>query len=99
MAYPFTKPANRDEWLQYKKDVLIKYASGETLTLEETAAAIWDPDKTDKPMTAMGVYKIEQRALKKLKGILSQLGIKSLSDAIASRAEVPEYTDYAEADA
>lgn len=99
MAYPFTKPTNRDEWLRYKKDVLIKHASDETLTLEETAAAIWDPDKTDKPMTAMGVYKIEQRALKKLRDALAQLGIKSLGDAITSRAETPEYMDYAEADA
>lgn len=99
MAYPFTKPTNRDEWLQYKKDVLIKHASDKALTLEETAAAIWDPDKTDKPMTAMGVYKIEQRALKKLRDALSQFGIKSLDDAITSRTETPEYMDYAEADA
>ena len=40
-------------------------------------------------MTCMGVLKIEQRALEKLKNALAKYGIKSLDDVFE-----PKYRDY-----
>ena len=65
-----------------KKDALRRHASGECLTLEETAAAIWNPKTEAHPMTCMGVLKIEKKALSKLKAQLSKYGIKDLSDVV-----------------
>lgn len=67
--------------IQMKKEALKKHEDGKCLTLDETALAIWDPDKDDKPMSAMGILKIERRALAKLKSKLhSRYGIDNLDD-------------------
>jgi len=77
---------DRAYWLELKKDALLKHASGKSLTLEETAAAIWNPDAEPKPMTAMGVLKIENKALAKLKSKLKEINIKNLDDVFESRS-------------
>ena len=84
---PYESRAIKDKsyWLEFKKDALLKHASGKTLTLEETAAAIWNPDTESKPMTAMGVLKIEKKALAKLKSKLKEINIKNLDDVFESR--------------
>ena len=69
-----------------KKDALKKYASGERLTLEETALAIWDPATQKKPMTTMGILKIEKKALAKLKIGLKKYGINDISDVLDARS-------------
>lgn len=56
--------------------------SGECLSLEETALALWMTEgrKTEKPMSAMAVLKIQQRALEKLRKGLKEMGINSIED-------------------
>lgn len=82
---------NRETWLKMKEDAMKKHAAGENLTLEETAAAIWNPETENQPMTAMGILKIERRALDKLKTLLaSQYGINSIDDIFD-----PKYREYA----
>ena len=82
MAYETRQSKDRAYWMKAKKDALAKHKTGEYLTLEETAVAIWDPEKEKHPMTCMGVLKIEQRALQKLKIALKKYGINDLSDVI-----------------
>lgn len=64
--------------------VISKYLTGTPMTLEETAFALWMSDgrKTPRPMTRMGVLKIEQKACAKLRIALKKYGIKQLDDAI-----------------
>lgn len=69
-----------EKLLALKKEAIKKHAEGKTLTLEETALAIWDPSKKKHPMTTMGVLKLERRALDKLKTKLKDYGINSLDD-------------------
>lgn len=72
---------SREEQIKFRETCIAKYKSGERLTLEETAYAIWNPELEKKPMTSMGIYKIEQRALQKLKSALSsRCGINQLDD-------------------
>ena len=83
MAYESRKTKDREHWLQMKKEALRRRSSGEYLTLEETAVAIWDPKKEDHPMTCMGVLKIEKRALSKAReAFIKKYGINSISDVI-----------------
>ena len=83
MAYESRKTKDREHWLQMKKEALRRRSSGEYLTLEETAVAIWNPEKEDHPMTCMGVLKIEKRALSKLReAFIKKYGINSISDVI-----------------
>ena len=82
MAYEKRKTLNKEHWLKMQKDAWRKRKDGNRLTLEETAVAIWDPEKENHPMTCMGVLKIEQRALQKLKIALKKYGINDLSDVI-----------------
>ena len=83
MAYESRKTKDREHWLQMKKEALRRRSSGEYLTLEETAVAIWDPKKEDHPMTCMGVLKIEKRALSKAReAFIKKYGINSMSDVI-----------------
>ena len=89
MAYEQRKTKDREHWLLMKKEALRKRCEGSRLTLEETSYAIWNPEKEDHPMTCMGVLKIEQRALEKLKLGLAKYGIKSLDDVFE-----PKYRDY-----
>lgn len=58
--------------------------SGNCLSLEETALALWMSEgrKTAKPMSAMAVLKIQQRALEKLRKGLKEMGINSLEDVL-----------------
>jgi len=55
-----------------------------TLTLEQTAVLIWHIEgrKTKAPMTKMGMLKVEQNALMKLRLGLAKYGITKLSDVI-----------------
>ena len=82
MAYESRKTKDREHWLQMKKEALRKREFGKCLTLEETAVAIWDPEKEDHPMTCMGVLKIEKRALSKLREALKKYNINDISDVI-----------------
>lgn len=72
---------SREEQIKFREACIAKHKSGERLTLEETAYAIWNPKLEKKPMTSMGIYKIEQRAMLKLRSALSsRYGIKQLDD-------------------
>ena len=71
--------------LQQREIALAKRASGELLTLDETALAIWNPETEAKPMTRMGMQKFEKRILAKLRQALLKYGIRSLSDVIETR--------------
>ena len=83
MAYESRKTKDREHWMQMKKEALRRRASGEYLTLEETAVAIWDPEKEDHPMTCMGILKIEKRALSKAReAFVKKYRINSVSDVI-----------------
>ena len=66
--------------LAFKKQCMKKHHDGKSLTLDETAFAVWDPDAQAKPMSPMGILKIERRALDKLKCELKKHGISSLDD-------------------
>jgi len=64
--------------LQEQEDeVILKYINGEPMTLEETALALWMTDgrKTKKPMSRMGMLKMEQRIMEKLRKACSVKGI------------------------
>lgn len=75
----------KTKWMHLKKIALAKHANGERLTLEETACAMWDPESGKKPMSALGVLKIERRALDKLKAALEKYGIKGIDDMFESK--------------
>ena len=85
-----TYDSKKDAWLKQKEIALAKHKAGKRLTLEETALAIWDPDSSKKPMTCMGIQKIEKRALEKLRVALKRYNINGLSDIIE-----PKYREYA----
>lgn len=53
---------------------------GVCLSAEQTAIAIWDPETEAKPLSVVGILKIEQRALAKLRAALAERGLKSLDD-------------------
>ena len=72
--------SSREAMLAFKKQCMKKHEAGECLTLDETAFAVWNPDKEAKPMTPMGILKIERRALAKLKAELAKYGIHNLDD-------------------
>lgn len=72
--------SSKEAMLAFKKQCLKKHAAGNGLTLDETAFAIWDPETQAKPMSPMGILKIERRALAKLKNELAKYGIKNLDD-------------------
>ena len=74
------------KWLQMKKEALAKHANGERLTLDETACAMWDPESGKKPMSALGILKIERRALAKLKAALAKYGIKGIDDMFEAKS-------------
>lgn len=89
MAYESRKEKAKEHWLQLRKDALRKYKAGERLTLEETAVALWNPEKEKQPMTCMGILKIEKRALSKLRSKLAEYGIKDITDIFE-----PRYREY-----
>lgn len=62
---------------EQEDEVILKYLNGEPLTLEETALAMWmyDGRKTLKPMTRMGMLKMEQRILEKLRTACAKIGV------------------------
>lgn len=77
--------SSKESMLEFKKQCLKKHEMGEPLTLEETAFAMWNPETENKPMTAMGVLKIERRALDKMKLALKKYGIHNLDDVFDPR--------------
>ncbi len=90
MAYESRKTKDRQHWIRMKHDALAKRAEGKTLTLEETAVAIWDPKTEKRPMTCMGMLKFERRVLDKIRRLLrDRYGIKNLSDVCE-----PRYREY-----
>lgn len=66
--------------VEHKKQCIKKHEAGECLTLDETAFAIWDPEHEEKPMSPMGILKIERRALAKLKAEFAKYSINNLDD-------------------
>lgn len=66
--------------LKKKLAALRKAMNGERLTFEETAFAIWDIDKEARPMSPMGICKLQKRILEKCNDKLSKVGIKSSDD-------------------
>ena len=66
--------------LAFKKQCMKKHHDGKSLTLDETAFALWNPETQSKPMSPMGILKIERRALEKLKAELKKYGINNLDD-------------------
>lgn len=80
IGIPAACRSSREAMLKFKEQCLKKHADGKSLTLDETAFAIWNPEREEKPMTPMGILKIERRACEKLKSKLKNYGIKSLDD-------------------
>ena len=72
--------ASKEDMLAFKKQCMRKHKEGKCLTLDETAFAMWDPEMKAKPMSPMGILKIERRALEKLKSELKKYGINNLDD-------------------
>lgn len=76
----------KDEMLNLKKEAIRKHKAGEYLALDETAYAMWNPEHEPKPMTAMGILKIERRALDKLKlKLKSRYNVNGLDDIFDPR--------------
>lgn len=83
-----SQPPNRsskEAMLAFKKQCMQKHKDGELLTLDETAFALWDPEHDKKPLSPMGILKIERRALDKMKLALKKYGIRSIDDALDPR--------------
>ena len=76
---------SKDELIQLRKIYLEKHDKGEPLTLEETAIAMWDPNSNKKPMTTMGVLKLQQRALNRLREALKKYHIYNVDDVIGAK--------------
>ena len=85
MAYEIRETKDKDHWLRMRDEGLRKHRARDRLTLEETAIAIWNPDKESQPMTCMGILKIEKRALEKLKVALKNRKINGLDDLFESK--------------
>ena len=85
MAYEPKNTKDKAYWLEEKAKALRKRANGKTLTLEETASAIWDPDETECPLSSMAILKIERKALDKLKRALLAKNIKGLDDLFEAK--------------
>jgi hypothetical protein len=66
--------------MQLKEYAIEKHARGQCLSLDETAAAIWEPESQAKPMSAMGILKIERGAMLKIKLAFAKAGIKCPAD-------------------
>lgn len=75
----------KEELIQAKRIALIKHSNGEPLTLEETALAIWDPETSKRPMSNMGVLKIQNKALDKLKAALKKYNIHGIDDMFSPK--------------
>lgn len=73
---------SHEEMLKMKRAAVRKFADGKTLTYDETRYAIWDPKSGKKPLSCMGVLKIERKALGKLKTELAKYGIQNLDDVL-----------------
>ena len=72
------RKAKPKQSLQEQEDeVILKYLNGEPMTLEETALGLWmyDGRKTLKPMSRMGILKLEQRILQKFRKACEEHGI------------------------
>lgn len=69
--------------LLYKKLALEnKLAMNKSLTYDEVALMMWDESPDNVPMSAMGVCKIEKKALEKLREGLKQYGIDNIDDIL-----------------
>ena len=83
------RPKNENKALPLEEQrqlALEKHRCGEHLTLDETALAMWDPSREKKPMSVMGIQKIEMRALAKLRAaVAKRYGWKSLDDVLETR--------------
>ena len=59
-----------------------KLRTGHNLNLNEIAVMIWNPKKETKPLSAMGILKIERRALLKIRKGFAKMGITKLDDVV-----------------
>lgn len=78
--------------LEEQEDLVIeKYLCGEALSLEETALALWmiEGRKTPRPMTKVGIMKVEQRALSHLREGFKKYGITQFDDIYSARNRTP----------
>ena len=82
--------ASKEEMLAFKKECMRKHKDGKCLTLDETAFAIWDPKTQAKPMSPMGILKIERRALEKLKAELKNPDVKKSHAVQRKKLNVPQ---------
>ena len=73
---------DKKDLIDKKRKAMQKHKDGKRLTYEETALAIWDEKTESKPLSAMGIFKIEKRALEKLKLGLKKYGITGLDDIL-----------------
>ena len=73
---------NNIKYKLLKAEAEEKLRTGHKLTLDETAVMIWNPKKEKKPLSAMGVLKIERRALEKIRKGLAKYGITKLDDVL-----------------
>lgn len=70
-----------------RKLYLEMHRKGIRLTAEQTAIAMWNPEKEAKPLSKVMICKIERQALAKLRAKLNELGLKSLDDILSPKRE------------
>lgn len=76
---------SKDELIKLRNVYLEKHRKGESLTLEETAIAMWDPNGDKKPMSTMGILKLQQRALAHLREAFKKYRIYNIDDVLGSK--------------
>lgn len=82
---------NKDLPLEEQRKVYLEmHKRGIPLTAEQTAVALWNPEKEAKPLSKVMICKIEQQALVKLRAKLKELGLGSLDDILSPRREEAE---------
>ena len=87
---------NKDLSLKEQRKVYLEmHRKGQSLTVSQTAIAIWNPETEAKPLTKMAVLKIEQRALEKLRAKMKELGIKGLDDIFSPHREEASQVEFA----
>lgn len=73
--------------LEQRKVYLAMHKKGHPLTTEQTAVALWNPEKEAKPLSKVMICKIEMQAMAKIRAKLKKLGISSLDDILSPRRE------------
>lgn len=78
------KPKPKLSLREMEDEVIYKYMTGQRMSLEETAIAIWmhEGKKKPKPFSKIYALKLEQQALAKLRKGLEKYGIKKIDDVL-----------------